>query len=346
MKMKTANVSPQADNWQTCEHRYGFDCRAYVPAGVVCNQCDTLLCQNVVPPNEPDLIGYVSADWAWHYKHGKPWTSSEPPTVPGVPDRHTVSGERAGHHTASGEGRGYFGSKGGSGVWQTILNQIPAHDVFIEAFAGSAVITKRKRPARSTIVIDKEAAACQLLTSELSREAHTVICGDAISWLEKNREHFNERTCIYCDPPYLFDERKDPRKRYKKEMGDLWLHRDLLAVLSRVTCQGVPVLLSGYRSELYDDALPAPLWRRIDYQTMTRGGLVIESLWCNFPEPAQLHDYSQAGTNWRERERIRKKKRRWLAKLQTMPAIDRAVLLDAIEEYRRRSPETASAAAF
>jgi DNA adenine methylase len=41
-----------------------------------------------------------------------------------------------------------------------------------------------------------------------------------------------------------------------------------------------PVLLSGYRSELYDAALPD--WRRVDRETKAQGGRKrIESLWLN-----------------------------------------------------------------
>ncbi len=231
---------------------------------------------------------------------------------------------------------GYFGSKAGAGVWQTILNNIPPHATFIEAFAGSGVVTQRKRPAGSTIVIDSDAAAAAFLTARFGDTAGvTVICGDAVAWLEKHRGGFNERTVIYCDPPYLFDTRSGGRrKRYPSEMGDPWLHAELLAVLSRITTQNVPVLLSGYRSKLYDERLAH--WRRVDYRCMSRGGPREESLWCNFDAPAELHEYTVAGENFRERERLKRKKARWLAKLEKMPDIDRAVLLAAIEEFRRR----------
>jgi hypothetical protein len=116
----------------------------------------------------------------------------------------------------------------------------------------------------------------------------------------------------------------------------------LLAVLLRLTERGVACLISGYRSELYDRT-PAT-WRRIDYQTSTRGGARVESLWCNFPEPVELHDYRWAGKNFRERERLKRKKARWLARLRGMGAIEQAAVLAAIDEWRGElaSPEPAS----
>jgi hypothetical protein len=46
---------------------------AYVPAGLVCADCGKLLFQYL--PQSPEQLGYVSADWAWKYVHGKEWTS-------------------------------------------------------------------------------------------------------------------------------------------------------------------------------------------------------------------------------------------------------------------------------
>lgn len=49
----------------------------------------------------------------------------------------------------------YPGGKGGSGVAQTLINLMPPHDVYVEAFLGSAVVLRAKLPARSyTIGID------------------------------------------------------------------------------------------------------------------------------------------------------------------------------------------------
>jgi hypothetical protein len=58
-----------------CEHKSCFVTMAYVPAGLVCSDCGKLLLQYI--PKSPEELGYMSADWAWHYKHGKPWTTQE-----------------------------------------------------------------------------------------------------------------------------------------------------------------------------------------------------------------------------------------------------------------------------
>jgi DNA adenine methylase len=266
------------------------------------------------------------------------------------------SGERrrpSGSEPASGSaiagnaerGHGYFGSKAGAGVWQRIISQIPPCDVFVEAFAGSATITRKMRRPAASIVIDRDVEVCRSLIAAFGGEDRhvgngeaagvTVLCADAISWLDRNSRELGPRAVIYCDPPYLFETRScGRRQRYAKEMGEQWSHASLLSVLVKLTNQGVRILLSGYASSLYSAALQE--WRRIDYRTMTRGGPRTECLWCNFPEPTDLQDYRFAGDGFRERERLKRKKARWVSRLDRMPEKERAVLLAAIDEFRRR----------
>jgi hypothetical protein len=52
----------------------------------------------------------------------------------------------------------------------------------------------------------------------------------------------------------------------------------------------------------------------------------------NFPASAALHDYKFLGEGFRERERIKRKKQRWVARLRKMPELERRALLAAIEE--------------
>jgi hypothetical protein len=71
---------------------------------------------------------------------------------------------------------------------------------------------------------------------------------------------------------------------------------------------------------------------------MTHGGPRTEWLWCNFPEPIALHDYRYLGVGFRERERIKRKKQRWTARLHGLPMLERQALLAAIDEAWRTAP--------
>jgi len=141
----------------------------------------------------------------------------------------------------------------------------------------------------------------------------------------------DSRWVIYCDPPYLFEVRASDRPRYEREFGTRDEHRALLKLLIVLRAR---VMVSGYRSELYDAWLDD--WRRIDYTAMTPGGPRTESLWCNFERPARLHDDSVLGENYRKRQDFRRMKRRWLDRLSRMDARRREALLGAIAEWRRQ----------
>ena len=90
-------------------------------------------------------------------------------------------------------------------------------------------------------------------------------------------------------------------------------------------------MVSGYPNAIYDDALST--WRTHTFMTTNRGGgHVTEKLWMNYPTPLELHDYRYLGSNFRERERLTRIKKRWTARLQAMPALERLMLAAAIAE--------------
>jgi hypothetical protein len=62
--------------------------------------------------------------------------------------------------------------------------------------------------------------------------------------------------------------------------------------------------------------------------------LATEWLWFNYPQPKALHDYRYLGEDFRERERIKRKRRRWVRRLKIMPTLERYALLSAIQEAR------------
>jgi hypothetical protein len=135
----------------------------------------------------------------------------------------------------------------------------------------------------------------------------------------------NGATLVYCDPPYMRETRSSGRL-YEHEMSDLD-HQRLLRWAIATPCR---VMISGYWSKLYGSTLRK--WRCSRFQAMTRGGLAEECVWANFPEPDELHDYRYLGEGFRERERIKRKKSRWMARLQRMPLLERRCLLSAIAE--------------
>lgn len=208
------------------------------------------------------------------------------------------------------------GGKSGAGVYQSIINQMPPHDVYIEPFLGSGGIMRHKLPAKTNIGIDIDPERVDGVSFCETRYT------DGIDWLS-DRARWTGRELVYCDPPYLAETRRYQKPIYKFELDEDG-HRRLLRVIKRLPCM---VLISGYASALYKKELAG--WRLVTFTGQTRGRPAIEHLWCNFPPPAALHDYRYLGSDFRERERIGRKARRWRSKLDGLAPLERQAVLSA-----------------
>jgi DNA adenine methylase len=216
---------------------------------------------------------------------------------------------------------GYPGRKGASGVRERILSLMPRHERYIEPFLGSGAILAAKRPARSTIAADADGdvvaahEAAPLPGVEYMRSDAFML----LPSLELTRADL-----VYLDPPY-HPATRTKQKLYRHELD----HDDHRRLLSLCLTLKASVMLSGYRCPLYDAMLYG--WHREDFTAMTRGGPRVESVWCNFTPGLTFHDTRFLGGNYRERERIKRKRQRWTARLQSMGAAERAVIWEALE---------------
>lgn len=221
----------------------------------------------------------------------------------------------------------YPGGKNAEGVVQWIINQMPPHERYIEIFAGSAAVLKTKKAARSSIALDCDADVVQQLASHFSAmPAVEVLHGDAISYLRNLR--YGPETLIYLDPPYLMETRRTKVAIYRHEFATPEQHTRLLQVLKKLKCN---VILSGYASSLYSAMLPG--WRRVDKQVTLRYGIkAVESLWMNYPEPVELHDYRFLGDTFRERERLKRIKGNLKNQVLKMTVLERRAIASMLAE--------------
>lgn len=228
----------------------------------------------------------------------------------------------------------YKGSKGQAGTWQRIIGQMPPHNVYVEPFAGSALIFRRKRPARINVLIDASRSVSASLGAGIPQAI--VLHADALAWLaapalvDGMGLTLGPDALVYCDPPYLLETRQG-RLYYEHELSD-GQHAQLLALLQGLKCK---VLLSGYPSALYNDTLKG--WRCISYQARHHRKTATECLWANFPEPDELHDWRFAGRSYRERLSLNRLAARWQRRLDAMPARKRGFVLHAIAAGRAQS---------
>jgi hypothetical protein len=149
--------------------------------------------------------------------------------------------------------------------------------------------------------------------------------GDAARFLRRLDLLAAGRVLIYADPPYLHSTRTS-RHRYKHEYSDAD-HERLLKLLRVVAGAGAAVMVSGYPSKLYDDLLSG--WRTLEFQVMTRGGPRTEKLWLSF-EAGATHWATFAGSNFTDRQRIKRKAHRWSESYKALPAAERLAIMAAL----------------
>jgi DNA adenine methylase len=105
-----------------------------------------------------------------------------------------------------------------------------------------------------------------------------ILCRPALDVI---RSQDGPGTLFYCDPPYLPGTRAAPNAyAYEMTEGD---HRELLGLLHSLRGK---VMLSGYLSALYDEALAGWTRHAFDLPNNAAGGPTkgreTEVLWCNF----------------------------------------------------------------
>jgi len=215
----------------------------------------------------------------------------------------------------------YPGGKGG--IYQKIINQIPPHEVYIETHLGGGAVLRNKKPASRNIGIDIDPHVMEMWKTEPLNNIELKL-HDASIFLQQFK--FTGQEFIYCDPPYVRKTRRKKEKLYRYEYTDRQ-HAELLEVLKTLSCM---VMVSGYESGLYNESLKE--WNTVSFQARTRQGMATEWLWMNYPTPTKLHDYRYLGENFRERERIQRKKKRWTEKLSKMPLLERQALLSVLQE--------------
>ncbi|RIK38015.1 MAG: hypothetical protein DCC55_22515 [Chloroflexi bacterium] len=188
---------------------------------------------------------------------------------------------------------------------------------------------QRYLPARTVNHNDMARAQRAPATYRNGDAQYTFIHADAHQWL---RYHYHSvitgNEFVYSDPPYLFVTRKQRNRPLYNHEYTVAQHVDLLSLLKALPC---PVMISGYESDIYNDMLAG--WHKDTINTTTRGGTpATEVIWMNYPPPTALHDYRYLGEGYRERERIKKLKRRWVTRWKNMSTLQRQAVLAAIQE--------------
>lgn len=238
----------------------------------------------------------------------------------------------------------YYGSKGASGVYQQIINQIRPHDVYMELFAGTAVVFNSMKRSDTFVLNDIDPDVFVFLCKTLigadplrfspdqpqdkEYKGHIINC-DTWGYLRTFRPNPATKYCLYLDPPYPISSRKNAVEVYKFEMTDND-HRNLLEIVTEIgKLPNVDVLISTYKNPIYAEYLAD--WRLITFPARTRTYTATEYLYMNYPEPVELHDYRYIGKDFTDRQRIARKIDRKVKQLMSMPDLERKAIIHAIQ---------------
>ncbi len=210
---------------------------------------------------------------------------------------------------------GYPGSKGGNGTWQQIISQIPKCDIFIEAMAGSGILSSKIDPS-----------SCSTITNDYERSIPADLHLHYRNLIDKYDCIAGTTVTFYFDPPYMFSTRKSSRQLYKLE----WTDSDHDLFLARVLTVKSYCMISHYPCEKYTQALQS--WRTIRYPSMTRNGIATEQLWLNFNVPKLLLSADKVGSDCWRRQAIQRKIARLSAKLSKLEPTERAAIITALHK--------------
>jgi DNA adenine methylase len=263
----------------------------------------------------------------------------------------------------------YDGGKNGSGVFQRLICMMPPHRLYVEAFAGSAAILRRKRPAEKSICYELNPATIRELAKhlppdwfepwDLNSEWVDDIClpgcgGTSIGFNEPGTSKGNLEIFLadalemlqakFVAGSYLYGL-YDPRdvliyadppypREVRSQKGRLYQYELLEEQEHGELCdllRALPcrVMVSGYDNDLYNRKLKG--WRKEQIPTTNRAGKkVIETVWLNFPVPIELHDPKHVGADFRQRWNITKRVRNWTGQLKAMDAGTRQAIVEAL----------------
>ena len=236
---------------------------------------------------------------------------------------------------------GYPGNKQIEGVYHRIINEIPPHLKYVELFLGSGAIMRNKLPAQIGnwgVEIDDQTLKDEKWYQYAERHSrYFILKMSAINFLRekilKLPASLQQEYFIYADPPYPISSRRSQENLYRCEMSDQE-HVEFLKLAKKVNCS---MAISTYGNPIYTKLLKG--WRVIEYKVNTRRGIATELLYMNYAPPKQLHDYRFLGKDFVERQMIKRKISRHVARLKNLPALERAAI---IREIFRENPNPGS----
>lgn len=224
----------------------------------------------------------------------------------------------------------YIGHKDIEGVYHKIINEIPIHNKYYELFAGSAAIAKKLLYDRTDVKMylnDLSKECTDKLVNEIPTATVTNNCYISYNAILKRA---TTDSFVFIDPPYLHSTRPNCTNLYNYEMSD----SDHLQLLNDVLQYSCNIMIVHPKCEMYDTALKN--WRCIEIKIRYNSKTSIECLYMNYDVPPELHTYSYIGKDCWDRQRIKRKTKSFIQKLENLPLPERTAILNSLNNYFKK----------
>lgn len=203
---------------------------------------------------------------------------------------------------------------------------------FVSAFVGNGGIERRfNLPANNyffdtnPVVVDAWQAVLKGYNKKNPQQKIVVKKESGLTAIAAFKND-DKTTLIFCDPPYLFDTRVSQQKLYGQHEWSYEDHVMFLNLLKGSTCN---IIITHPPHILYENMLTG--WSIKDFTYInSAGNKCADRCWYNYPTPTILQDFTYLGSDYRQRELIKNKTTRHMAKLQRLPAAERNAILSAV----------------
>lgn len=235
----------------------------------------------------------------------------------------------------------YPGGKGADGTYQTLINLIPPHHMKICGYLGNCSIMRYLQPAEINVGIDTDLTVIDRWKKAGMKDLDLFNMPFLEYWKQYGNAFNFPDTFIFLDPPYPFSVRRSKGNIYNCEMSEVDHEQLLSSVLARIDISNhaagsANVMICTYANhpetgrpnKLYNHYLKK--WSRVDYVGKTRKGPVTETVYMNYALDGKLHDYRYLGTDFIDRQRIKRKIERHVNKLQGLPPMERNAILQQL----------------
>lgn len=227
--------------------------------------------------------------------------------------------------------KNYTGHKLIPGVYQKIINNVPAHDHYYELFCGSGAIFKQLSEivppggAVEYVLNDIDSSVLKKYHSK-HPEGVTVRNESAVYVMKTILSMRDKNTFVFLDPPYHHDTRPHCTDIYNYEMT----HDDHVQMLMTVLQLKCNVMIIHPKCDLYDTMLKD--WRKVELKIRYNDKTSIECLYMNY-ELAVLQTYRYLGADCWDRQRIKNRKTQMIKKFAKIPEHERRHLLDELTKH-------------